>query len=166
MSPATTSPSPMGNMKKSFSGSIDHWSDRLTMVGMDACLMANWEIARITADYADVYVASQATESIEGWAFHTAIADLNEAPDMDAMELGTTFAQRFHETGDSTLSVVDLEELAELDAINDLANSILSMDNPRSKVRPQARRAVRTLMATQRQGLSRLSLSGDDFPCR
>jgi hypothetical protein len=116
--------------------------DRLTLVGMDACLMANWEIARLTADYADVYVASQATESIEGWAFHTALTDLIEDPEMEADELGTAFAQRFYETGDSTLSVIDLAQLAELDsAIDSLANAVLSKDNPRNAVRPQAQRA-------------------------
>ncbi len=116
--------------------------NRLSFVGMDACLMANWEIARITAEYADVYVASQATESIEGWAFDTALADLINDPEMEADELGTVFAQRFHETGDSTLSVIDLAELEALDdAIDMLADAILSKDNPRASVRPQARRA-------------------------
>jgi hypothetical protein len=116
--------------------------DRLTLVGMDACLMANWEIARLTADYADVYVASQATESIEGWAFNTALTDLVEDPEMEADELGTAFAQRFYETGDSTLSVIDLAQLVELDgAIDLLADAVLSKDNPRGAVREQAQRA-------------------------
>ena len=112
------------------------------MVGMDACLMGNWEIARITAEYADVYVASQATESLAGWAFDTALSDLNDSPEMDAEELGITFAERFHETGDSTLSVVDLGELAAIDsAIDALADSILAKEDPKPNVRPQARRA-------------------------
>ena len=110
------------------------------MVGMDACLMGNWEIARLTAEYADVYVASQATESIAGWAFHTALTDLNDDPSMDALDLGATFAERFHETGDSTLSVVDLTQLIEIDpAINEFANSILAKADPQSSVRPLAR---------------------------
>jgi len=131
-----------GEYEEILSAAADATDNRLSMVGMDACLMANWEIARLTAEYADVYVASQATESIAGWAFHTALTDLIESPEMDAVELGNAFAERFHETGDSTLSVVDLAELAELDsAIDNFANSILSKENPRSNVRPQARRA-------------------------
>jgi hypothetical protein len=63
---------------------------------------------------------------------------------MEADELGTAFAQRFHETGDSTLSVIDLAQLKELDsAIDSLANAVLSKDNPRDAVREHAKDAQR-----------------------
>ncbi|MGB0640912.1 MAG: clostripain-related cysteine peptidase [Myxococcota bacterium] len=110
--------------------------DRLTLVGMDACLMANWETARVTAPYADIYVASQATESLDGWAFDTSMQDLVDDPEMDAAELGTFIAQRFYETDDSTLSAVDLAALVEMDgAIDELAFAIMDADNPRAAVR-------------------------------
>ena len=129
-----------GEYEDILAAAVDATGNRLSMVGMDACLMGNWEIARLTAEYADVYVASQATESIAGWAFHTALTDLNDDPSMDALDLGATFAERFHETGDSTLSVVDLTQLIEIDpAINEFANSILAKADPQSSVRPLAR---------------------------
>jgi hypothetical protein len=110
--------------------------DRLTLVGMDACLMANWETARVTAPYADIYVASQATESFDGWAFDTSMQDLIDDPEMDAAELGTFIAQRFYETDDSTLSAIDLAALVEMDgAIDELAFAIMDADDPRSAVR-------------------------------
>jgi len=116
--------------------------ERFSMVGMDACLMANWETARVTAPYGEVYVASQATESFDGWAFHTALQDLVDDPEMDASELGTVFAQRFHETDDSTLSVTNLDELILLDdALESFALAVLADENPRGEVRRQARQA-------------------------
>ncbi len=110
--------------------------DRLDLVGMDACLMANWETARVTAPYADIYVASQATESLDGWAFDTSMQDLIDDPEMGAAELGTYIAQRFYETDDSTLSAIDLAELVAMDgAIDELAFAIMDAENPRSAVR-------------------------------
>ena len=116
--------------------------ERFSLVGMDACLMANWETARVTAPYGEVYVASQATESLDGWAFHTALQDLVDDPTMDADELGVVFAERFHETDDSTLSVTDLDELVAMDgAIESFALAVLADDNPRGEVRRQARQS-------------------------
>ncbi len=93
----------------------------LDLLGMDACLMGSWEVGHTAAPYADVYVASQASEGLDGWAYDTSLADLVADPDMDAASLGETIALRFHETYDSTMSVVDLEtddELVEtLDAL-------------------------------------------------
>jgi hypothetical protein len=113
---------------------------KFAIVGMDACLMANWETARVTAPYADYYVASQATESVEGWAFDTAMSDLISDPTMSPANLGSNIAKRFYETDDSTLSVVDLAALTEMDdAINSLALSVMSTANPSSQVRSHAR---------------------------
>ena len=115
---------------------------KIDLLGMDACLMASWEIARISAPFANYYVASQATESINGWAFDTALADLVAEPEMDADELGVVFAQRFHETEDSTLSVTDLGALMAMDGAIDLfAQAITDSDNPRGEARRPARRS-------------------------
>ena len=120
----------------------DIMGEKFALLGMDACLMASWEIARISAPYADHYVASQATESFDGWAFHTAFSDLVEDPEMDSAELGTVIAERFHETEDSTLSVTDLDELSAMDGAIDLfAQAVMDADNPRGEVRRQARRS-------------------------
>jgi len=120
----------------------DIMGEKFALLGMDACLMASWEVARVSAPYADYYVASQATESFDGWAFHTAFTDLVDDPEMDAAELGTVIAQRFHETEDSTLSVTDLNALSAMDGAIDLfAQAVMDVDNPRSAVRRQARRS-------------------------
>ena len=120
----------------------DIMGENFALLGMDACLMASWEIARVSAPYADYYVASQATESFDGWAFHTAFTDLVNDPEMDAVVLGTVIAERFHETEDATLSVTDLSELAAMDGAIDLfAQAVMDADDPRREVRRQARRS-------------------------
>ena len=131
-----------GEYEQILSAGMDALGERFALVGMDACLMANWETARITVPYGEYYVASQATESFDGWAFHTALQDLVADPEMDAAELGTVFAERFHETDDSTLSVTNLDELANMDAaIESFALAVLADDNPRGEVRRQARQS-------------------------
>lgn len=131
-----------GEYEQILQAGVEQLGTRFAMVGMDACLMANWETARVTAPYGEIYVASQATESFDGWAFHTALQDLIDDPEMDAAELGTVFAERFHETDDSTLSVTDLDELTGLDgALESFALAVLADDNPRGEVRRQARQA-------------------------
>lgn len=100
---------------------------RVDLLGMDACIMQSWEIAWVAQPYADVYVASQDYESLTGWAYHTALADLVAAPDMDAATLGDAIAHRFHEIPDRTQSVIDLRRLPALDAaLNDLADAAVA----------------------------------------
>ena len=98
-------------------------------------LMASWEIARISAPYADHYVASQATKraSMVGPSTRPSATSWR-TPEMDSAELGTVIAERFHETEDSTLSVTDLDELAAMDGAIDLfAQAVMDADNPRGK---------------------------------
>lgn len=88
----------------------------LDLLGMDACTMMSWEIAWTAAPHAGTYVASQDYEDVSGWAYDTTLADLVADPTMDGPALGERIAARFHEIPDSTLSVLDLGRLAELDA--------------------------------------------------
>ncbi|MFZ5477973.1 MAG: clostripain-related cysteine peptidase [Myxococcota bacterium] len=96
------------------------------LLGMDACLMQTWEIAWVAQPYARVYVASQDYEDVTGWAYDWTLADLYAEPDMDAASLGESIALRFHESADSTQSVLDLEALPALtDALDAFAASAL-----------------------------------------
>ena len=129
-----------GEYEAILAGAKDILGERLALMGLDACLMASWEIARVSRDYARYFVASQATESLDGWAFHTALADLVADPEMGPDELGTVIAQRFHETEDSTQSVISLDDLAAMDgALTLFADAVLADGNPRGEVRRQAR---------------------------
>jgi len=131
-----------GELEEIFAGVTDAMGDKMALVGMDACLMATWEVATVAAPYADYFVGSQATESVDGWAYHTTYADLVADPEMDAAELGTVIAQRFYETRDSTQSVVNLTDLDHLnDAIDGLAQAIMSDESPRDALVSYAREA-------------------------
>jgi hypothetical protein len=131
-----------GDMEQLLADATDITGGKLSLLGMDACLMANWEIATVAAPYAEIYVASQATESVDGWAYHTAYADLIADPEMDGEELGNVFAQRFIETYDATQSVVDLRDLEPLNnAIDLLALEVMDAENPRDAIIDAARSA-------------------------
>jgi len=124
-----------GDLTEILAEAKDITGQKLALMGMDACLMGTWEVATVVAPYADVYVGSQATESLDGWAYHTAYADLVADPEMDAAELGTVFAWRFIETRDATQSVVDLTALEGLNAaIDDLALAVLDAEVPRDAI--------------------------------
>jgi Clostripain family/PKD domain len=88
----------------------------LDLVGMDACLMASWEIAHTAAPYASAYVASQDYEAEDGWPYDDFLAELVLNPEMDGLLLGEAIAVAFNATRDTTQSVTDLSRLSELDA--------------------------------------------------
>ncbi|MDP6933485.1 MAG: clostripain-related cysteine peptidase [Myxococcota bacterium] len=116
--------------------------ERLDLLGMDACTMASWEIAHVSAPYADILVASQDYEGEDGWAYDAAMEDLVDDPGMSAEELGDSIALRFHESGDSTQSVIDLNSLEELDAaIDALAQALLESDEPKQLIKKAAKNA-------------------------
>jgi hypothetical protein len=110
-----------GELAQALEAATDAIGGPLDLLGMDACLMGSWEVGYAAAPYADIYVSSQATEGLDGWAYDTTLADLVADPGMDAATLGESIALRFHQTRDATQSVVDLrlaEELAgALDAL-------------------------------------------------
>lgn len=55
---------------------------RLDILGMDACLMAMIEGADELRPYADIFVASQEVEPMDGWPYSLILAGLNETPGM------------------------------------------------------------------------------------
>jgi len=96
----------------------------LDLVGFDACLMANLEVADALAPYANVLVGSEELEPGSGWDYTPVLEALEKAPDTDALALGALIADHFQasfrvpetdEDGDVgvtiTLSVVDLSKV-------------------------------------------------------
>ena len=119
-----------GDFEAVLQGATDAIGNPLDLVGIDACVMASWEIAHAAAPFAEVMVASQADEAWDGWPYHTWLADLVEDPSMEADALGSVITQRFNEIPDATLSAVDLNSLYLLDeAIDQLATTLLEDDD-------------------------------------
>jgi hypothetical protein len=96
--------------------------EKLDLLGFDACLMATYETASTMAPLADRMIASQELEPGHGWdyrAFQVAADD----PDVDVDTLGTAIVDGFAAQADAegtgadiTLSMVDLNRMADVDA--------------------------------------------------
>lgn len=96
---------------------------RLNIVGMDACLMAGFEVASVCAPYADYLVASQELEPGIGWHYTPWLSALAAQPSMsdEALCLAVVDAYcaacRAEDPDDSfTLSAVRLSEMEPLTA--------------------------------------------------
>lgn len=98
---------------------------KLELIGFDACLMANFEVARTVSPYAKYMVASQELEPGSGWNYVAIMNGLNAAPTVDGKLLGegiTRGYKSFYTAGNQgnrdasiTLSVIDL---GKIDALN------------------------------------------------
>lgn len=131
-----------GELAEALATVTDRIGEPLDLLGMDACLMGSWEVGYEAAPYADIFVGSQASEGLDGWAYDTAMADLVADPDMSAATLGDFIALRFHETHDSTQSVVDLRASAELaSALDQLAQAMMDSGHARDLLEDGADRA-------------------------
>ena len=88
----------------------------INLVGFDACMMGMLEIAYQYREGADVMVASEASEWRDGWEYQNFLDKLVADPSMDAATLGghivDAFEQRYDYSEDSTLSAIDLTQLA------------------------------------------------------
>lgn len=95
--------------------------DKLDLLGFDACLMANYEVASAVAPLADRLVASQELEPGHGWDY-TSLQLLADDPDATVDELGSEIIAGFEGqaldqgTSDTiTLSMVDLTQMEAVD---------------------------------------------------
>jgi hypothetical protein len=101
---------------------------RFELVGFDACLMANLEVAKTLAPQARYLVASEEIEPADGWDYRPLLAQLVRAPSMDGEALGhaiiDTYRDSFvksklHEMQEkaraATLTLVDLDRMAAVD---------------------------------------------------
>jgi hypothetical protein len=102
------------------------------VIGFDACLMGNLEVAKAVAPFGDVMVASAELEPEDGWNYTPLLRALTANPKMDAATLGktmvTTYADYFkspaqtHTGKGVTLSAIDLDKIEPLErAVNELA---------------------------------------------
>jgi len=105
--------------------------DKLDLLGFDACLMANYEVASAVAPLADRMVASQELEPGHGWNYGS-LQVLADDPDTTADELGSAILAGFEgqaqEQGTQdqiTLSLVDLTQMGAVDtAVADFAGAL------------------------------------------
>ncbi len=96
--------------------------DKLDLLGFDACLMANYEVASAVAPFADRMVASQELEPGHGWDYRS-LQLLADDPDATADELGAEllagFAGQAEEQGTQDQITLSLLDLTKMDAVDE-----------------------------------------------
>jgi hypothetical protein len=93
--------------------------DKLDLIGFDACLMAEWDVARTVAPLADRMVASAESEPNDGWDW-TFLADARGTDTADELagRIITAYGEfysRSRDGQDATMALLDLTALAGLD---------------------------------------------------
>jgi hypothetical protein len=108
---------------------------KFELIGFDACLMGNLEVAKAMAPYGRVMVASEEVEPGDGWYFTPLLNALNKSPKMNGVELGRVIVDTFndffakspdeglrHRAEGITLGVIALDQIEPLEkAVNELA---------------------------------------------
>ena len=113
-------------------GNISKSSGRLELVGFDACLMANFEVAHTIAPSAKVLIASEELEPGNGWNYTPLLASLVANPKVDGATFGKQAADTFNSYYNDpskksteglgvTLAVVSLDKIGAVEtAVNAL----------------------------------------------
>jgi hypothetical protein len=106
------------DLEKALVDAAQQTGQRLTVLGMDACLMSMIEVAFQVRDCADFMVGSQEVEPGDGWPYHGILETLVAQPTMSALDLSRLIVDKFgaHYMGASrsgggttTQSAIDLQ---------------------------------------------------------
>ncbi len=103
---------------------------KLSIIGMDACLMAMVEIANICKKYAHIMVASEEVELGQGWRYDLALepfAHSDMSKEAFAQHLVKSYQATYSNiTSDFTLSAINLDHFLEIESnINNVATLLL-----------------------------------------
>jgi hypothetical protein len=125
---------------------------KLSLLGMDACLMSMAEVAYDLRDEAEVMVGSQEIEPGQGWPYTGILRALVDHPDMSSCRLGQHIVREvgaYYQGGRSiTQSAIDLSKMGELgQQIGVLANALAQVHDKDFLVE---RAISRTLKRVQR----------------
>jgi len=93
----------------------------LDILGMDACLMSDLEVAYQSRPYVKYVVASEESEPNEGWPYDAVLRKLVSNPDLPTADLATRIVNAYVDsytkrgyTGPVTQSALDLSKIDEL----------------------------------------------------
>lgn len=106
----------------------------IDLLGMDACLMSNLEVAYQVRPYARYLVASEESEPNDGWPYDAVLRQLVTDPEMDTPDLAAQIVDAYIASyvdrgylGPVTQSAFDLSRVEELAApLDDLADALVS----------------------------------------
>ena len=88
---------------------------KLELIGFDACVMANLEVAAALTPFAKYLLASEEIEPVEGWDYTAWLSAVNRAPGSDGTALGRMIIDSYRDSFGNddqakgiTLSLLDL----------------------------------------------------------
>jgi len=125
--------------------------DKLDLLGFDACLMANYEVASAVAPLADRLVASQELEPGHGWDY-TSLQLLADDPEATVDELGSEiiagFAGQAADQGTSEQITLSMVDLTQMDAVDEAVAAFAgAMEEQSTDVAPAVGQSEATTLA-------------------
>jgi len=129
------------DIQKGFSTAQDRTGVKIDVIGFDACLMANTEVAYQLRDNAQFLVGSEMLESSEGWPFVKILTEKKLTGVQDTLRKRITLEPRdlvtkiVNDTNGSTeidpMSATDLSVMPEVaEAAKEMAEKIISTKTP------------------------------------
>jgi len=141
----------MEELKNALATITDQGTNKLDIVGFDACLMSTIEVANEVAPYADYMIASEVTEPGTGWDY-SFLENLIQDPNLGAVELGKKIVDSFVAQGSInpaqtfTLALLNLaENKMVIEKLNNLSQSIRDADITEMTVLKEARRSAQPI---------------------
>jgi hypothetical protein len=106
----------------------------LDLLGMDACLMSNLEVAYQARPYVRYVVASEENEPGDGWPYDAVLGKLVAAPDLATPDLAAHIVDAYiksyvgrHYSGPVTQAALDLSRVRDLvEPLDELAGSLIA----------------------------------------
>lgn len=132
----------LSEFEMAMNNATKNMTDKFEFVGFDACLMATIEAANTFVPFANYMIASEESESSEGWDYTALVNQLASNPDTDAVTLGKTIIDSFMDkniencTEDmATLSMTDLSKIDDvLVEFNKVAKKMYEMSTTKEDI--------------------------------
>jgi hypothetical protein len=113
---------------------VDKLGQPLDLLGMDACLMSNLEVAYQARPYVRYVVASEENEPGDGWPYDAVLGRLVAAPDLATPDLAAHIVDAYiksyvdrHYSGPVTQAALDLSRVRDLvEPLDELAGSLIA----------------------------------------
>ncbi|MFN2169482.1 MAG: clostripain-related cysteine peptidase, partial [Anaerolineae bacterium] len=105
---------------------------KIDLMGMDACLMSNLEVAYQARDHVNYIVASEDSEPNNGWPYTEVLQKLVDDPDIATADFGAHIVDVYvasyaHAADGITQSAVDLSKVEDLaDALDKLSDALIA----------------------------------------
>jgi hypothetical protein len=126
----------LSELKNALSQITSGGSDKIELIGFDACLMQMIEVAYELFDYCDYMTGSEEVEPAAGWVYDDIFSSLINNPTMSPETLGGVIVNSYDSYTLSTLNLDFLEDVA--DEVSDLG-SILQDDSFKSNIQKAIR---------------------------